>query len=113
MTDCINLKAIYGQKYRIGHDPAAITWGEKTDPWMMTIPCRLGVIYPHGGEHLAVEIDHRPITAKKVAAIPGVIIYQHGDHEKTFLFPVALFDQVAAIVRPRRKRHLSEKQIIR
>jgi hypothetical protein len=110
MTDCINLKAIYGQKYRIGHDPAAFTWVEKTDPWMMTIPCRFGTIYPQGGEMLAIEIDNHTITANKVAAIPGVAPHQNGDFERAYLFHMDLFGEVAKIVRPWRKRQLSEQQ---
>jgi hypothetical protein len=35
---CINLAQMFGDRYRIGHDEAAVTWGERSDPWMMTIP---------------------------------------------------------------------------
>jgi hypothetical protein len=103
----VNLKERFGHQYKIGHDPAATTWGEKADPWMMTIPCRLGTIYLHGGDLLAVEIDGHPKAARQVAAIPAVSCWQDGDDEKTFLFPADRFDEVAAIVQPRRRRQLS------
>jgi hypothetical protein len=108
---CPNLRDLYGDRYRIGHDPAATTPSERKDPWMLTIPCRGGVvIYPHGAGALAVEVDGRPILAKRLAGIPGVVLHQDGDQEKTFLFPVALFDQVAELVQPRRRRRLSPEQ---
>src|SRR5262245_29563888 len=78
---------------------------------MMTLPCKGGiVIYPHGKTVLAVEIDHHPHLAARVAAIPGVRLYQDGDHEKTFLFDVEAFDKVAEVVEPKKRRRLSEEQ---
>jgi hypothetical protein len=62
-----------------------------------------------GGEVLAVELNGRPKTAKKVAAIPGIVIHQDGDDEKTYLFPVSLFDLIAALVEPKRIRRLGEE----
>jgi hypothetical protein len=90
---------------------AAVTPTERKDPWMMTIPCRSGaVIYPYGGDLLAVELDHHPKMAKRLAVIPGIRPHQCGDGERTFLFPVELFDQVAALVKPRVKRRLTPEQ---
>ncbi len=65
MVECINLRERFGDRYRIGHDPAAVTYAERQDRWMQTIPCTGGgvIIYPHGGDLLAVEIDYRPILA--------------------------------------------------
>src|SRR5262249_17533956 len=110
---CLNLRALFGDKFRISHDEAA---DSSADPWMQTIPCRGGVtIYPHGGDVLAVEIDRPPGVAKRVAAIPGARIHQDGGWagEMTFLFPVELFDLVAAVVKPKRlpgPRQLTEEQ---
>ena len=79
------------------------------DPWLMRLPCRgRGVtVYPFGGDRLAVEVDGRPGLAKKLAGIPGVVLWQDGDGEKTFLFPVGRFSEVAAVVKPHRRRRLS------
>jgi hypothetical protein len=107
--DCINLKERFGREFRITWDPAA---GERSvDPWMMTMPCRKGEIYPHGGERLAVEVTSRRV-ADRLAAISGVTLWQDGDREKCFLFPVELFPAIAAVVGPRRRRkcHLSDEQ---
>jgi hypothetical protein len=112
MPDCIDLETLCGDKYRIGHDPAAATWGERRDPWIKTVRCRLGTIYPFGEQMLAVEVDRHPSAAKRLAAIPGVRPFQDGDQEKTFIFDVSLFDTVVEIVKPRRRRrcHLTEEQ---
>ena len=77
---------------------------------MMTIPCRWGTIYPHGAEILVLELDGHPKIAKQVAEIPGIVLHQDGYEEKTFLFPAGLFDQVAALVQPKKVRRLSEGQ---
>jgi hypothetical protein len=111
MPTCPNLRELFGDRFRIGHDPVAETYAERNDPWMMTIPCRGGaVIYPRGAHILALEVDYRPHLAKRLAAIPGVVLHQDGDREKTFLFPVALFDRVAKLVHPLRRRRLSPQQ---
>ena len=57
---CINLRERFGQQYRLGLDEAAAV---SKCPWTVTIPCRWGTIYPHGGEMLAVEIDGHPKLA--------------------------------------------------
>ena len=59
---------------------------------------------------LAVEVDGRPGLVKKLAAIPGVELWQDGDGETTFRFDVARFEAVAAVVRPRKRRRLPEGQ---
>ncbi len=116
MTDdaqpfCLNLLERFGDIYRISFDPAYSAYHiprDKLDPWMMQLLCRRGVIYPHGGDRLAVEVDGRPKAAKALAALPGIILWQDGDQEKTFVCPLSLFDQVAAIVRPRKRRRLPQ-----
>src|SRR5438132_10059903 len=104
---CIDLRDRFGQQYRIGFDDAA---KNRNDPWTMTIPGRFGTIYPHGRESLAVEVDGHPRIAKQVGAIPGIVLHQDGDDEKTFVFPVDLFDQVAPIVELKRVKRLTDEQ---
>jgi hypothetical protein len=65
------------------------------------------MIYPFKGSRLAVEVDGRPGLVKKLAAIPGVALWQNGDGEATLLFDVDDFRQVAEVVRPHRRRRLS------
>jgi hypothetical protein len=67
------------------------------------------------GDLLALEVDYHEHLAKRVAQLPGVRLHQAGDRERTYLFPVHLFDQVAEIVKPRRRRKcvLSPEQLAR
>src|SRR5688572_20622059 len=109
--DCIDLNERFGVKYRITKDPSA-TRGGRFDPWMLQIPCagRGVTIYPHDSERLAVEVDYHPRIALRLAALPGVTIHQYGDQERTFLFAVDLFNAVARIVKPHKRRALTTEQ---
>jgi hypothetical protein len=114
-TICVNLFERFGKNYKVTFDPAYDSRHVPRrclDPWMMQLPCRgKGVtVFPFGGDRLAVEVVGRPGLVKKLAAIPGLGVWQDGDREKTFLFNVALFEAVAAVVRPHRRRRLSEGQ---
>ena len=113
LATCINLLERFGTRFRITFDEAydpAHRQRENLDPWAMQIPCRRGVIYPHGGDVLAVEVDGRPRLASQLREIPGVTELHDGNGEWTFLFPVTMFDTVAAIVLPRVKRRLTDEQ---
>ena len=110
ISTCINLRERFGKQYRISYDEAASAGGERADPWMMIILGRFGTIYPYGRESLAVEIDGHPRIAKQLGAIPGIVLHQDGDDEKTFVFPVDLLDQVAAIVESKRVKRLTDEQ---
>jgi hypothetical protein len=105
----------FGEDYKVTFDPAFHSRRVPRrclGPWMLRLPCRgRGVtIYPFGGSRLAVEVDGRPGLVKKLVAIPGVELWQDGDGEKTFVFDVARFEAVAAVVRPRKRRRLPEGQ---
>jgi hypothetical protein len=104
---CPDLRALYGGRYKLGHDPAARIRSEKADPWLLTLPCRFGTVYPYGRDRLAVEMDCHPAKARQVAQIPGVHLAQDSDREKTFVFPVVLFELVARVVRPYRRYRVS------
>jgi hypothetical protein len=82
----------------------------RDDPWYYQIPCDFGIIYPHGADTLALEIDYHNPTANRVLKIPGTRLSQDGDFEKTILFSLSLFDQVAEIVKPKRRRVLTPEQ---
>lgn len=110
MPACINLADTFGDRFRITHDESAVTWGDRRDPWMMQIPCERGTIFPHGGSLLAVEIDGRTLTAKRLADLPCCTVQQWGDAERTLLFHLADFETVAAVVKPRKRRVMTPEQ---
>ena len=109
----INLRDRFGNKYKITFDTCYDPKGrsrDKLDPFMMQIPCQYGTIYPDGKHHLRIDIDHHIPTANRVARLPGCELVMDGDFEKTIRFHIERFDAVAAIVKPKRKRVLSETQ---
>jgi len=70
------------------------------------IPGRLGQIEYHDGVELAVYTD-RPRLFAKLWAIPGVRRHQTGDQEMRALFPSEAIEQVAGVIRARRRRTLN------
>jgi len=111
--ECINIRQRFGSRLRISYDPCYAHKGvrrENLDPWMMQIPCQFGTIYPNGGDLLVVEMDNHNTMAKRVAAISGCELIQDGERERSVRFHVDAFDAVAAIVRPRRKRRISDAE---
>ena len=111
--DCINLQEQFGQQYRITFDPAynpKHVPRDKLDAWMMLIPCRRGVIYPHGGDLLIVEVDGRRVTANRLATWTAPRRIKRATSFLAVTFDVADFDEVAAIVKPKRHRQVSEAE---
>jgi hypothetical protein len=73
------------------------------------LPGRLGQIEWHDGVELAVFTE-RPRLHARLWAIPGVRRHQTGDREMRALFPPEALDQVAAVIRARRRRTLSAEE---
>jgi hypothetical protein len=111
MATCIDLRERFGSEYRIENDPAYEAeygrFGRTEDPWMLTIPCKFGEIFPWGGDRLAFGSNGRGSTANQVAGLPFVRVEQDGSDGFTVSFHVDHFAEVAAIVRPKRRRRLS------
>jgi hypothetical protein len=104
-SNVVDLLATFGDKYRIIRDPASTL--RNSDPWYWVIPCRFGEIYPFGGDLLCVWIVGSRRSALAERLVPQLRRHQIGEGETIFLFPLTLFDRVAELVRPRRKRRLS------
>lgn len=111
--DCINLRERFGDRYRVAFDPAYDPKHrprEKLDPWYMTIPCERGEIYPYGPNSLAVEVEGRPVTARRLRELHYTTTIQQGDHFLACTFPSQEFEAVAELVKPRKRRQASERQ---
>lgn len=112
MADCIDLKALFAHRYHTDYDeshyaergPAA----RLHDPWLVTIPCRFGHIYPHGGQLLGAATNGRGPVATRLAALPCVTVIQNGDDGVNVLFDVADFAEVARVMKAHRRRRLSD-----
>jgi hypothetical protein len=73
------------------------------------IPGRYGQIECFDGKDWAVYSNH-PKVFQKLWAIPGVRRWQTGDQEMRALFPPEALEQVAEVIRARRRRTLSSAE---
>ena len=110
--DCVNL--FERCRYRVEHEPSYFAdHGQKArreDPWLLVIRCHHGQIYPHGGELLGVSTDKRGGIAKRLAALDCVTVTQNGDDGINATFHVDDLAAVAVVIKPRRRRKLTEQQ---
>ncbi len=113
--DCVNLQEQYGDRlkvdyeesYKAAYGPNA--WRE--DPWLMIIPCENGHFYPFDGEMLAFASDKNGPIANTLRELDFVTIHQDGSDGVNIVFPVERFEDVAEIVKPKKRRKpMSEEQ---
>ena len=115
----ICLKAEFGNRYKIGVDPAFHIKGQpKSDlDWLYVIPCKNGGkgahIYSHGdcGGVMALAFCGTSAIGgiyDRLIALPNVQLVVKSDMEWVVAFPLAAFDAVAALVKPRKRRTLSQ-----
>jgi hypothetical protein len=104
---CANLREMFGDRYRMALEPPARTWNAQ---WYHLIVCRYGHIYPHGRNLLGFASNRCGAVANRVAALPYATVTQNGSDGMNITFPVEHFNEVAAIVHPRRRRRLSDEQ---
>ena len=115
MPTCINLREQYGKRYRVAYEESYnAAYGPRAnreDLWLIIVLCRYGHVYPFGGNTLAASVDGHPNVAGLVRRLPCCQVWQDGDFgELTVLFDVADFDEIAKIMRPRRRRQVSPEQ---
>lgn len=108
---CINLRERFGGPYKVDLEEPAVSFA---DPWYHIIPCEHGHIYVHGHDYLGFA-SKSPIAGKRsvaarVAALPFTQVVQDGCDGANIIFDVRYFDLVATIVKPRRRRRLSDEQ---
>jgi hypothetical protein len=113
--NCVNLKEQFGKKYRVTYEESYHAdrgaGARIADPWLLIVPCRYGHIFPHGTDTLAASVDGHPTVAGMLRRLPCCQIHQDGDFgELTVIFGVADFAKVARIMRPRRRRVISEAE---
>src|SRR5262249_44662538 len=70
------------------------------------------LIFSHGREMLAIEVDGHAGIARQLQGLACCQVHQWGEvgREATFLFNVADFEAVAALVLPHRKRQFTTAQ---
>ncbi len=111
-TDCINLKRQFGDQYKVTYEesyyaeygPSART----EDPWLMVILCQHGEIYPHGGNQLAASTKVAGGIARTLKALTFTTLHQDGADGVDVIFPIDRFDEIAAVMKPRKRRRMTE-----
>jgi hypothetical protein len=104
----MNLKGLFGHRYKIQLDESAFCAGEsKNDPWYYQIPCKYGHIYAYSDRLLAYYCDSGRMREKIHREHPEIEVCQWGDYEAVSLFTPGQLETIAIYARPRRKRKLS------
>ena len=105
---CIDLAERFGRRYRVEYEESYFAqYGPRArvnDPWLKIIPCRLGHLMPWGGSLLAAVTDRAGPAARKLAALPGAILWQDGSDGATVLFDVTDLPRMAKLMHPKRRR---------
>jgi hypothetical protein len=109
----INLKERFGQRFKVvysesyRHERPEFRSAEAV--WLMQILCRHGTIDPWDEDHLMACTRTAGPIAKAVKALPCVRVHQDGTDGANLVFRVERFDEVAALMKPRKRRHLSDE----
>ena len=107
MNTCINLREQFGQQWRIEYEESRPVKGEGSQSdnmWLQMIPCQHGHICPWGLDLLAACPNSRGTIAKRLKTLPFVAVVQDGDDGINATFHVDRIEEVAQIMRPKRKR---------
>ena len=116
MTNCPNLKELFGDRYRVKveeshHAERGTEVKRNVDPWLLLIPGQYGHCFPWSETRLAVSVDGHTIIAKRIARLPCVQVEQDGDFgELTASFLCQDFDTIDEIVHFRRRMQLSDAE---
>ncbi len=117
----IDLKNRFGQKYRIFMDEAwyAETVESCSDkikhrPWYYEIRGKYGTIYLYGTDKLAVRITANRIKSRVKTDYRNILsLYLEAEDESIFLFSPEYLEIVAGLIKPRRKKQVTEKERLR
>jgi hypothetical protein len=102
----IDLEVEFGRRWRIELDEAAN--GRRKDPWLFTIPCRNGHLYPAGPDLIGAATNRSGAIVRKLRSIPGVVVEADGTDGANVVFTRAALRYVAHVMRPRSRRKLSQ-----
>jgi hypothetical protein len=109
--DPLNLRKLYGDKYKITLDESAFCPGEsKKNPWYFQVACKYGVVYPYSNKELAFYCESQKIRDRLHREHPEIkVVNWSDDGEAIFIFDPKKFDLIANYAWPRKRRRLSEE----
>ena len=105
---CINLAEQYGNRYRIAYEEQWAEWPAAERPWLARIACKNGHVGVQGGDRLHAFTD-RPRLGAQLRALPFIERAQ-GDVEVRVVFDASHLAAVLAILKPYRRRQVSEAE---
>jgi hypothetical protein len=110
---CINLKERFGDRLKVVYEESYYAdRGENARaeaPWYMILLCQNGHISPWDDKRLAACTSRPGSVAKRLKALPFAETVQDGDDGANIVFHVDHFAEVAKIMRPRKRKRLSEE----
>jgi hypothetical protein len=112
MPTMIDLKATYGDTYRITRDESAKISGQTRDEqlWNLRISCDGDShIYVHGANTLGAFTSRQRVRFK-LEALPGVTVHQRGDSELAVIFAPEILPDVAKLLGAKKRVHLTLEQ---
>jgi len=113
MTPCINLREKFGDRYRVEYEESYHAehgdGARSDDPMQQSRRCQACHICPGGDGRLMACTDLAGPISKRLKALEFAAVVQDGSDGANVLFPIDRFDEVAAIMKPRRRRRLSEQ----
>ena len=112
-TNVFNLRARFGKRFKIDHDEAYSAEhgdaGRVDDPQLQIIPGARGHVYAWDTTRLAAFV-RAGATASKLKALPFVEVWTDGSDGATVLFPADKLEEVAVLLRLRRRRRVSDRE---
>ena len=107
-----SLKEVYGKRYPVEYEESYYAQhgprARVEDPDLQIIPCRHGHLFRHSDELLAASTNTSGSVATRLKALAGCQVLQDGSDGVTVAFPPELFGSVAKLMRPRRRRWLTD-----
>ena len=105
---CVNLKQRFGDRYKVQFEESYRAerpeFRQQEVVWLMTIACENGHVSPWGGRLLAASTNKAGPVANKLKRLPFVQTAQDGEDGATVVFDIQHFDELAAVMKPRRRR---------
>src|SRR4051794_24831592 len=104
--DCVDLRGMTG--FKLVNELTGKRAGVRDDRWELVIPGRYGDVSPYGGALLIASTNGAYKTREILKAVPSAVVSQDADDGANVLFPADQFATVAAILRLRKRRVLSD-----
>jgi hypothetical protein len=105
MKPPLDLRAEFGRRWRIELDEAA--GGRWKDPWLFTVPCRNGHLFPAGPDRIGAATNRSGAIVRRLRQIDGAEVVADGSDGANVVFPLAAARYVARVMKPRSRRKLT------